>query len=103
VAVEAIRAGAVDYFVKSEVSLADLPHTAERAVRHRRIEEALRDLVERGAIRAVVAESFPFDKIVDAHAALESSRLPGAVVVDVASAKRDRREDGGRVAQTLAA
>jgi PAS domain S-box-containing protein len=45
VAVEAIRAGAVDYFVKSEVALADLPHIAERAVRHRRVEEALGDLV----------------------------------------------------------
>jgi len=41
VAVEAIRAGAVDYFVKSEVALADLPHIAERAVRHRRVEEAV--------------------------------------------------------------
>jgi len=45
VAVEAIRAGAVDYVVKSEVALAELPHMAERAVRHRRIEEALGDLV----------------------------------------------------------
>ena len=45
VAVEAIRAGAVDYLVKSEVALADLPHIAERAVRHRRVEEALGDLV----------------------------------------------------------
>ncbi len=45
VAVEAIRAGAVDYVVKSEVALADLPHVAERAVRHRRVEEALGDLV----------------------------------------------------------
>jgi len=45
VAVETIRAGAVDYVVKSEVSLADLPHVAERAVRHRRVEEALGDLV----------------------------------------------------------
>ncbi|HEX9186674.1 MAG TPA: ATP-binding protein [Vicinamibacteria bacterium] len=45
VAVEAIRSGAVDYVVKSEVALADLPHMAERAVRHRRIEEALGDLV----------------------------------------------------------
>jgi len=45
VAVEAIRAGAVDYVVKSEVALADLPHMAERAVRHRRVEEALGDLV----------------------------------------------------------
>jgi PAS domain S-box-containing protein len=45
VAVEAMRAGAVDYVVKSEVTLADLPHMAERAVRHRRVEEALGDLV----------------------------------------------------------
>lgn len=45
VAVEAIRAGAVDYVVKSETALADLPHMAERAVRHRRIEQALADLV----------------------------------------------------------
>jgi PAS domain S-box-containing protein len=45
VAVEAIRAGAVDYVVKSEVAIADLPHMAERAVRHRRVEEALGDLV----------------------------------------------------------
>jgi PAS domain S-box-containing protein len=45
VAVEAIRSGAVDYVVKTEVALADLPHMAERAVRHRRVEEALGDLV----------------------------------------------------------
>ena len=45
VAVEAIRAGAVDYVVKSEVALADLPHLAERAVRLRRVEETLSDLV----------------------------------------------------------
>jgi PAS domain S-box-containing protein len=45
VAVEAIRAGAVDYVVKSEAALADLPHMAERAVRYRRVEEALGDLV----------------------------------------------------------
>jgi PAS domain S-box-containing protein len=45
VAVEAIRAGAADYVVKSEVALADLPHVAERALRHRRVEEALGDLV----------------------------------------------------------
>ena len=45
VAVEAMRAGAVDYVVKSEVALADLPHLAERAVRLRRVEETLSDLV----------------------------------------------------------
>ena len=40
-----MRAGAVDYVVKSEVALADLPHVAERALRQRRIEEALGDIV----------------------------------------------------------
>ena len=62
VAVEAIRAGAVDYVVKSETALADLPHMAERAVRHRRIEQALGDLVagtaasgRRGALRGAGA------------------------------------------------
>ncbi len=45
VAVEAMRAGAADYVVKTEQALADLPHTAERAVRQRRIEDALSDLV----------------------------------------------------------
>ncbi len=45
VAVETIRVGAVDYVVKSEATLADLPHVAERALRHRRVEQALGDLV----------------------------------------------------------
>jgi PAS domain S-box-containing protein len=44
VAVEVMRAGAVDYVVKSEAALADLPHVAERALRHRRIEDAVGDL-----------------------------------------------------------
>jgi PAS domain S-box-containing protein len=42
---EALSAGAVDYVVKSEATLADLPHLAERALRQRRIEETLGDLV----------------------------------------------------------
>ena len=44
VAVEVMRAGAVDYVVKSEAALADLPHVAERALRQRRIEDAVGDL-----------------------------------------------------------
>ena len=44
VAVEVMRAGAVDYVVKSEAALADLPHVAERALRHRRIEDAVGNL-----------------------------------------------------------
>ncbi len=45
VAVEAMRAGALDYVVKSELALADLPHLAERAVRLQRVEQTLHDLV----------------------------------------------------------
>jgi PAS domain S-box-containing protein len=44
VAVEVMRAGAVDYVVKSEATLADLAHVAERALRQRRIEEAVGDI-----------------------------------------------------------
>jgi PAS domain S-box-containing protein len=44
VAVEAMRTGAVDYVVKSELALADLPHVVERVLRQRRIEDALGDL-----------------------------------------------------------
>ncbi len=49
-AVEAMRAGALDYLVKSEASLADVPHIVERALREwqhiserRRAEETLRE------------------------------------------------------------
>jgi PAS domain S-box-containing protein len=44
VAVEVMRAGAADYVVKSETALGDLPHVADRALRQRRIEDALGDL-----------------------------------------------------------
>ena len=44
VAVEVMRAGAADYLVKSEAALADLPHAADRALRQRRIGDAVGDL-----------------------------------------------------------
>lgn len=54
VAVEAIRAGALDYIVKSEAAFRDLPHVAQRALRQwraieaqRRSEEALREIEAR--------------------------------------------------------
>jgi len=54
VAVEAMKAGAVDYVVKSEATLADLPHIAERALHawqhileRKRAEEALQQSEER--------------------------------------------------------
>lgn len=44
VAVDAIKAGALDYVVKTDASLADLPHTLVRALRQRRLEETLGEL-----------------------------------------------------------
>jgi PAS domain S-box-containing protein len=60
VAVEVMRAGAVDYVVKSEAALADLPHVASRALRHRRIEDAVGDL----AVGTSVAGETFFQSIV---------------------------------------
>lgn len=54
VAVEAMKAGALDYVVKSEIAFAEMPHIAERALREwrnivarKRTEEALRVRTER--------------------------------------------------------
>ncbi|MCS7289282.1 MAG: response regulator [Roseiflexus sp.] len=54
VAVEAIRAGALDYIVKSEAAFIDLPHVAQRALRQwraieaqRQSEQALREIEAR--------------------------------------------------------
>lgn len=54
VAVEAIRAGALDYIVKSDAAFRDLPHIAQRALRQwraieaqRRSEQALREIEAR--------------------------------------------------------
>jgi PAS domain S-box-containing protein len=54
VAVEAIRAGALDYIVKSEAAFLDLPHVAQRALRQwraieaqRRTEQTLREIEAR--------------------------------------------------------
>jgi len=41
VAVEAMKAGALDYVVKTDASLADLPHTVERALRQQHLQETL--------------------------------------------------------------
>jgi NADPH:quinone reductase-like Zn-dependent oxidoreductase len=40
-------------------------------------------LVDRGAIRAVIAKRFPLSQTASAHAFFESSRLHGSVVIDV--------------------
>ena len=51
--------------------------------------EALRELVDAGAISPVIAQSFPFDQIIEAHAHAER-RPQGDVIVDVAEPPRLR-------------
>ncbi|MBO6939789.1 MAG: NAD(P)-dependent alcohol dehydrogenase [Deltaproteobacteria bacterium] len=51
--------------------------------------EDLRELVEIGAVRPVVAERFPLDRIADAHRALEG-RLPGDVVIEMRPRSEER-------------
>jgi PAS domain S-box-containing protein len=87
VAVEVMRAGAADYLVKSDTALADLPHVAERALRQRRIEETLADIV---AGTSGAGEAF-FGSVV--------LRLARALRVKYASVAE--RRDGDRV-RTLA-
>jgi PAS domain S-box-containing protein len=50
IAVEAMKAGALDYVVKSEETLADMPHIAERAIREWNNE------LERGRMQATLRE-----------------------------------------------
>jgi PAS domain S-box-containing protein len=62
VAVEALKAGALDYVVKSDETLLDMPHIAERAIRERtiadernRIQAALRSSEER--LRTIISNA----------------------------------------------
>jgi len=59
--------------------------------------EELRELVETGVLRAVVAQRYPLSEIADAHRALEGQRPSGDVVVEIASVQRTDRPSGGRV------
>lgn len=51
IAVEAMKAGAIDYIVKSETTLLDMPHIAERAIRQYQL------LAERARMENVLRES----------------------------------------------
>lgn len=62
--------------------------------------EDLRELVEAGALRAVVAERYPLSEIADAHGALEG-RPSGDVVVEVASVRRTVRPSTEQAANDL--
>lgn len=50
----------------------------------------VRALVERGALRAVVAERYPLEEIATAHASLEGSRPRGSVVVEMPGRREGR-------------
>ncbi|MBK7582031.1 MAG: NAD(P)-dependent alcohol dehydrogenase [Myxococcales bacterium] len=60
----------------------------------------VRTLVERGAVRAVIAKRYPLEQIADAHSFFEASRPRGSVVIDVVdidaaprrTTTRDRRD-----------
>lgn len=60
--------------------------------------EELRDLVEAGALRAVVAQRFPLSEIASAHRTLEGRRPSGDVVIEIATAQRTKRPTGARPA-----
>jgi len=49
--------------------------------------EELRELVEQGALRPVIAERFPLAEAAAAHAFLESKRPHGSVVIDVVASR----------------
>ncbi|MFQ3682027.1 response regulator [Roseiflexus sp.] len=72
VAVEAIRAGALDYIVKSQDAFIDLPHVAQRAIRQwraieaqRRFEETLRAIEAR--YRLITENTSDLIAILDEH------------------------------------
>jgi NADPH:quinone reductase-like Zn-dependent oxidoreductase len=52
----------------------------------------VRALVEAGAVRAVIADRYPLERIVDAHTRIESERLHGSVVIEVSGARAPLRE-----------
>lgn len=62
VAVEAMRTGALDYVVKSETSLLEMPHIAERALRQ------WRNIVERERAEAALRESEARYRLISEHA-----------------------------------
>lgn len=54
--------------------------------------EELRQLLETGALRAVVAQRYPLSEIADAHRALEGRRPAGDIVVEIAVSGVGRRD-----------
>jgi signal transduction histidine kinase len=98
IAVEAMKAGALDYVVKSESSLADLPHIAERALRswqniveRRRAEAEIRrrnrELTLLNQVIATSASDLSLNEMIEAICrelvlAFDSSRVTVAILDD---------------------
>lgn len=69
-------------------------YVSTRARRHETVEEllAIRDMMETGAVRAVIDRSYPLEEISEAHRYVERGHKRGNVVIDVTPG--DRNEPG---------
>jgi len=59
--------------------------------------EAVRELVDEGALRPVIAKSFPLEGLADAHVFLEEGRARGSVVIEVGETRRPGAAEGFRL------
>ncbi len=115
VAVEAIKAGALDYLVKSETTLADMPHITERTLREwghiterRRAEETVRESEERyKRLSEITLEGIALHdkgRLIDINAAFAKmfgygvEELIGKNVIDIVAHPDDRRVVHMRIA-----
>ena len=118
VAVDAIKTGALDYVVKSEITLAQMPYIAERALREwshvverRRAEERLRESEEH--FRSLIEHAHDLTAIVDENARLvyaspsvsralgfSAEELAGKRILELVH-EEDRAESEKHVAQAL--
>ncbi len=118
VAVDAIKTGALDYVVKSEITLAQMPYIAERALREwshvverQRAEERLRESEEH--FRSLIEHAHDLTAIVDEDARLvyaspsvsrtlgfRAEELAGKRVVDLIH-EEDRARSESHLAQAL--
>lgn len=62
------------------------------AMADRTLMESVRELVEDGALRPVIARRYPLERIAEAHALLEAGRPSGSVVIDITPDRATRPE-----------